>query len=127
MRVVSNLVHEFEEIKTEYSNFDQQGQDIATLVVMFGDEYDYFDEDTDSLDFKMAWEKFLGEHSHQVNSNMVGLIIHLLVTYWQQGHQFFKALPPLEKILARDTVQEISEEIDRRSAANGDAVLVVPD
>jgi hypothetical protein len=94
---------------------------------LFGDEYDEFDDETDALDFKMAWEKFLGEHQHQVTSNMVGLIIHLLVTYWQQGHQFFKSLPPLEKILARDTVQEISEEIDRRSAANGDAVLVVPE
>ena len=127
MRVVPNLVREFENIKTEYSKFDQQGQDIATLVVMFADEYDEFDEDTDALYFKMAWEKFLGEHSHQVTSNMAGLIIHLLVQYWQHGHQFYKALPPLEKILARETVQDISEEIKRRSAANGDAVLVVPE
>ena len=117
MRVVPNLVGEFDEICFEYSKVDQAGKDIVALTKLFGDENDAFDEDTDGVDFHLAWSKFLDEHKHQMTIPMVGMVIYLLVTYWPQGQRLFRFLPPLEKMLARDTVAEISDEIERRSDA----------
>lgn len=120
MRVVSSLIGEFEELCAEYSAVDQQGKDIVTLVRLFGDENDHLREQEDP-DFVVAWEKFLGEHKHQITvMPQVGLILYVLVTYWDMGQMLAESLPTLERMALRDTVQEISEEIDRRSAASGD-------
>lgn len=123
MRVVPNLAGEFAEMCASYSALDQQGKDIVTLINMFGDEYD--DLPSESEELTMAWFRFLDEHKHQVSvMPMVGLVLYHLVTYWDKGQLLFEALPTLEKMVIRDTVQEISQEIDRRSEANGN--LVVP-
>jgi hypothetical protein len=126
MRLVPNLSGEFEELCESYAAVDQQGKDIVTLVKMFGDEYDYLRFEV-APEFVMAWEAFLEEHKHQVTVPMVGLILYVLITYWDMGPLLATQLPTLERILIRDTVQDISDEIDRRSAANGNAVLVVPE
>lgn len=124
MRVVPSLAAEFEEMCEQYSNApDPAGKDIVILVKMFGDENDRLRLEVEP-DFRAAWDKFLDEHKHQITvSPMLGLILHILVTYWDMGQLLFPQLPTLEKMLLRDIVQEISEEIQRRSAANGNAVL----
>lgn len=124
MKVVPNLVGEFEELCAEYSAHGDQGKDIVILVKMFG-------EANDNLHtlggLKMNWVKFLEEHHRQMTMPMTGMILYVLVTYWHLGQKLFEALPTLEKMLLRDTVQEISEEIDRKSAANGNAVVAASD
>lgn len=119
MRVIANLAAEFQEIYTRYTDSGAEGSDLVVLTTMFGDEYDHFDDDTDYLDFRMAWEKFLGEHKSKVTVQMVGMIIYLLVTYWPQGQRLHQSMAPLEKILAWEIIQEISEEIKRQSGENG--------
>lgn len=116
MRIVPNLEREFEELCVEYSAHDEQGRDIVFLVKEFAENCDDTRPrlETD-LDYSVAWREFLEEHKHQVTSQMIGMIIYTLMTYWDMGRVLYDALPPLEKILLRDTVQEISEEIERRS------------
>lgn len=121
MRVVPNLAAEFEEICAQYSAVDQQGKDIVALVKMFGYEYDHLD-DYSIPDFGGAWRTFLGEHQHQMTVPMTGQVLYLLLTYWSLGQVMYQELPQLEKMLLRDTVQEISDEIQRRSVDNGNAV-----
>lgn len=118
MKLLPNMAEEFEEICAEYNAHDQASRDIVTLVKMFGDEYDEL-----TFEFGLAWKNFLDEHQHQATVKMLGMVIYLLLTYWEKGRLFFEDLPILEKMLLRDTFQEISEEIERRSAANGDAVI----
>lgn len=116
MNLVPNLASEFEEICVEYTKHDQEGADIITLVKLF-DEY------VGDEEYAVTWKRFLSKHAHQVTAPMVGQIMYLLVTYWAHGHELFEGFPPLEKILLRDTVQEISDEVHRRSEANGDLVI----
>lgn len=127
MRLVTNLAQEFEEMCGHYNtSSDPAGKDIVILVNMFGDEYDHLTHESDVASFSRAWEKFLDEHKHQISvTPMCGLILHVLITYWELGHELWEGLPTLEKMLVRDTVAEISEEIDRQSAANSN--LVLPD
>ena len=116
MRLVPNLAAEFEEVCAQYDvSPDPLAKDVITLVKMFGDQND----DNDSL--KSAWLEFLEEHKHQVTITMVGMILYLLITYWEKGQVLGVNLPTLERILVRDTVQQISDEIDRKSAANGNS------
>lgn len=124
MRIIASLEAEFIDVCFEYPK-RPYGQDIITLVTKFADEYDYFDEDTDNLMIRMAWGQFLDEHQHQMTIPMVGMVIYLLLTYWPEGQRMFQALPTLEKMLLRDTFSEISDEIDKQSAANGD-MLITP-
>jgi len=128
MRLVPNLAQEFEDICQDYlASGDPIGKDIVTLVKMFGEEYDHIRSDG-IPDFGVAWVKFLEEHKHQmVVSPMVGLVLYYLITYWEDGQLLGVQLPTLERMLLRDTVSEISEEIERRSAANGPAVLAAED
>ena len=116
MELVPNLAGEFEEICAEYAAHDQEGADIIALVKLFdgyvGDE-----------PYEATWKKFLSKHAHQMTVPMVGQVMYLLVTYWAYGHKLYECFPPLEKILLRDTVQDISEEIQRKSEANGDLVI----
>ena len=121
MRLVPGLAGEFEELCAEYSAVDQQGRDIVTLVKMFCESHDHFEGGVQNRDYVNAWEAFLSDHKHQVTVPMVGQIIYLLVTYWANGQRLYENLPHLEKILLRDTVQEISDEINRRSAAAGES------
>lgn len=124
MRVVRNLAGEFEELCASYAAVDQQGKDIVTLVKMFGDKYDHVRSDG-IPDFRAAWAEFLDEHKHQVNAMpQVGLILYVLITYWEDGQLLAVQLPTLERMLVRDTISDISDEIDRRSAANGNMVVV---
>ncbi len=118
MRVIPNKAQEFDQLCDEYSEHDEQGRDIVILVKMFAEDCDSLKLTTD-LDYSVAWRHFLEEHQHQVTSAMVGMIIYVLMTYWDKGIVLFDALPPMEKILLKDTVQDISEEIERRSAENG--------
>lgn len=120
MRVIANLAAEFEEICTEYSNAGESGKDIITLLGLFCNEYDDCDDDTDPLYYKTYWQSFVEEHQHQLTSNMIGMIIYLIVSYWPQGQAFFTALPITDKMLYRETVSDISAEIQRRSAENSD-------
>lgn len=124
MRLVPSLAQEFEEMCEHYStSSDPAGKDIVILVKMFGDQYDHLRSETEP-DFRGAWEKFLDEHKSQISvSPMAGLILYILVTYWDMGPMFWLGLPTLERMLVRDTIQEISEEINRRSVANGNAVV----
>lgn len=127
MRVAPNLVREFEELSAAYSAVDQQGKDIISLVRLFGDEYDYLRLEEDP-DFGAAWAKFLDEHKHQMTvMPMVGLVLYLIITYWDMGQVLAVKLPTLERMTVRDTQQDISDEIDRRSAESGNAVLVDPE
>lgn len=122
MKVVSNLSQEFDEVCASYSAHDQQGKDIVTLVKLFGDEYDHLRSETEP-DFRGAWDKFLDEHKHQIIvMPMLGLVLYNLITYWDMGQMLYSSLPTLEKMLVRDTVQDISDEINRRSAVNGNAI-----
>lgn len=124
MRLVTNLANEFEELCEAY-RLTPQGKDIVTLTIMFGQENDHL-HDEEEPDFAGAWAKFLEEHKHQMTvSPMVGLLLYLLITYWDLGTQLALKLPTLERMLVRDTVQEISDEIHRK--ANGNAVLVEPE
>jgi hypothetical protein len=118
MRVIPNLAQEFEEICAEYNAHDQASKDIVTLVKMFGNEYDDL-----TSEFEKPWADFLEDHQHQATVKMIGMVIYLLLTYWENGQLLFGDLPLLEKMLLRDTFQDISDEIERRSAANGDAVI----
>lgn len=115
MILVSNLTQEFEELCTEYSAHDVQGRDIIFLVKEFADHCEHREMEM-SFDYRDAWRGFLEEHGHQVTVQMIGMTIYVLMTYWDKGRELYEALPPLEKILLRDTVQEISDEIERRSA-----------
>jgi len=128
MRVVPNLAQEFEDVCAEYlASGDPMGRDIVTLVKMFGDEYDHIRSDG-TPDYRTAWTTFLDEHKHQmVVTPMVGLVLYYLITYWEDGQVLGVQLPTLERMLVRDTVSEISDEIHRRSAANGPAVLAAED
>lgn len=121
MKVVPNLVGEFEELCAAYSAHDEQGKDIVILVKMFGDANDNLHT---SGSLKISWTRFLEEHHRQLTMAMTGQVLYVLITYWHLGHQLFESLPILEKMLVMDTVQEISEEIDRKSAANGSPVVV---
>lgn len=116
------MAAEFEEICAEYNAHDQASKDIVTLTKMFGDEYDEL-----TTDFKTAWAFFLNEHQHQATVKMLGMVIYLLLTYWEKGQMLFEELPLLERMLLRDTFQEISEEIERNSAENGDMTVAVDD
>ncbi len=124
MKLVPNLAQEFEEVCDHYNNSsDPAGKDIVALIKLFGDAHD---DTPPGAELRAAWDAFLEEHKHQISvTPMCGLIIHVLITYWQSGHALFESLPPLERMLLRDTVMEISEEIDRQSAANSN--LVIPD
>jgi hypothetical protein len=122
MRLVPHLSQEFEELCAHYAAVDQEGKDIVSLVKLFGDTYDHLRSEEDP-DFVVAWETFLNEHKHQVTvMPMLGLVLHILVAYWDMGPMLYEALPTLEKMVLRDTIQEISDEIDRRSEVNGNAV-----
>lgn len=123
MKLVSNLAAEFEELCAYYSAHDEQGKDIVTLVRMFGDEHDHLQSEMDP-DFVAAWEKFLVDHQHQMTVIMTGMVLYVLTNYWHLGQDLFESLPTLEKMLVRDTVQDISDEIARRSEANRNALLV---
>jgi hypothetical protein len=68
----------------------------------------------------------LYESRNQITVQMVGVMLYLLVTYWARGQDFYKALPELEKMLLRDTFFEMQDEIERRSAANGNLFEPVP-
>jgi hypothetical protein len=115
MRVVTNLAGEFEDVCENYEAHGPQGRDMVTLIKKFGDEYDHLRSEEDP-DFVVAWETFLQEHQHQMIVHpMTGLILYNLITYWDMGQMFYTALPTLEKMLVRDTVMEISDEIDRKS------------
>lgn len=122
MRVVANLAQEFEEMCQDYlASGDPVGRDIAILVRKFGDDADQAGPD----DYGAAWAKFLEEHKHQmIVSPMTGLVLHLIITYWENGQALALQLPTLERMLVRDTISDISDEIKRRSEANGNAVLV---
>jgi hypothetical protein len=123
VRLVPNLADEFGQLSAEYDSVDQQGKDMIALVKMFGDEYDHLRREEEP-DFGGAWTKFLDEHKHQLNvAPMTGLVLYFLITYWDMGPMLYDALPTLEKMLIRDTVQEISAEINRRSAQYGNAVI----
>lgn len=123
MRVVPNLKQEFEEVCAHYEGYGPVGKDIVTLVKLFGDKYDHIRGDG-IPDFAAAWAEFLDEHSHEmIVSPMTGLVLYNLLTYWQDGQLMAEQLPVLERMLIRDTASDISEEIERRSAANGDATL----
>lgn len=124
MLVVPNLAREFDELCDEYAKFDQDGRDIIVLVKLFGDAYDDFSDDTESVVLSTAWQNFLDEHQYQMSMTMAGLVLYLLITYWPQGQKMYPTLPVLEKMLLRDTIQQMSEEIERRSAENSDSVLV---
>ena len=127
MRVISNLAGEFELLCADYINGGVEGKDLVALVMIFGDEYDHLGEDDSEFEFTKAWTKFLGEHKHQVTVQMVGLLLNTLVTYWPPGEKLYAALPVLEKILLRETIQNISDYIAWRSAENGNQVLTVPE
>ena len=122
MRVVANLAQEFEEMCQDYlASGDPIGRDIAVLVRKFGDDADQVEPDG----YGAAWAKFLEEHKHQmIVSPMTGLILHFIITYWEGGQVLALQLPTLERMLVRDTISDISDEINRRSEANGNAVLV---
>lgn len=123
MRLVPHLSQEFEELCAHYAAVDQEGKDIVSLVKLFGEEYDHVRSEKDP-DYVVAWETFLNQHKHQVTvMPMLGLVLHILVTYWEDGHLLYETLPTLEKMVLRDTIQEISDEIERGSEANGNAVL----
>lgn len=127
MRLVSSLAQEFGEVCAHYEGYGPAGKDIVTLVKLFGDTYDHIRGD-DIPDFAAAWAEFLGEHSHEmIVSPMTGLVLYNLLTYWEDGQLMAVQLPTLERMLIRDTTSDISEEINRRSEANGSAVLVVPE
>lgn len=128
MRLVPNLAQEFEDICSDYlASGDPIGRDMVTLVKMFGDEYDYVRSDG-IADFRYSWTEFLEAHKHQmVVTPMVGLVLYYLITYWEDGQLLWAQLPTLERMLVRDTVSQISDEIERRSAANGPAVLAAED
>ena len=115
MKISPNLEHEFEELCAEYSSHDSQGRDIVFLVKEFGDRHHGLSHEP-GPHFAEAWSLFLEEHKHHVTVGMVGMILYVLVTYWDMGASLFESLPPLEKILLRDSVQDISDEIQRRSA-----------
>ncbi|HEY6020518.1 MAG TPA: hypothetical protein VIY48_11715 [Candidatus Paceibacterota bacterium] len=115
MRVIPNLEHEFIEICEEYSKVDQSGKDIITLVKMFAEANE--DITPKGLPLDVAWHDFLNEHARQVTAPMVEQILYLLLTYWEVGQTFFAFLPPLEKILLREVIFKMSEEIQRRSDA----------
>jgi hypothetical protein len=120
MRVILNLAQEFEDVCAHYQDSGPSGKDIVTLVKLFGDKYDHISSDNIS-DFSSAWTEFLDEHKHQMTVYpMTGLVLYNLITYWDMGQMLFQALPALEKILVRDIVQDISDEINFRS---GSAVL----
>lgn len=123
MRVIPNMAEEFEEICAEYNAHSPSGRDIVTLTKMFMDKHDYFEKGVQNSEYSHAWDILLKEHMNQASIQMVGMVLYLLVTYWQYGQRLYENLPALEKMLLRDTVQEISEEIQLRSAANGDAVI----
>jgi len=127
VRIIANLIGEFTELSGEYIKSGPQGADLIKLVTIFGDANDEFDDDTDALYFKAAWERFLEEHKRNVTVEMVGVVIYLLVTYWPQGQKLHESLPMLEKILVWEIMQEGSEEIRRRSEENSDSVLAVPE
>lgn len=114
MRLAPNLAQEFEEICAEYEAVDQQGRDMVALIKAFGDEYDHLRSESNP-DFQGAWEEFLEEHKSQVTSAMVGMILYMLIMYWDLGSMLGDQISIMERILVRDTVQDISEEIERRS------------
>lgn len=115
MRVVLNLEQEFIEVCERYSNVDQSGKDIVTLVKMFAEANEDITVKSPPLD--VAWKDFLHNHQMQVTEPMVEQILYLLLTYWEVGQTFFAYLPPLEKILLREVIFKMSEEIQRRSDA----------
>ena len=123
MRLVPNLAREFENVCAEYEAKGPMGVDLVALVKMFGDNYDHVRANGN---FAAAWAEFLDEHKHQlIVTPMTGLLLYNLVTYWEDGQMFAVQLPTLERMLIRDTVSDISEEIDRRSAENGNLVIPV--
>lgn len=124
MRVIPNLGLEFEELCIEYSAHSPSGQDMITLVRKFMSEHDHFDNGVSNGEYSHSWDVLLKEHMNQMTVQMVGMVIYLLTTYWAYGARLYENLPPLEKILLRDTVQEISDEIERRSAVSGNEVDV---
>lgn len=123
--VRTHLVREYDELSAHYRAANEQGRDVVSLAEMFVDEYGYLEAGGDKTDFELAWRDFLGLHQHQmiVHPTMAGLVIYLLVNYWDQGEKLYEALPTLEKMLLRDTVQMMSDEINRRSAENGDGLV----
>lgn len=123
MRIRPGLEAEFEEMCENYSNANEQGKDLVVLIKMFGDQFDYMRGEVEP-NFAEAWSMFLEEHKHQVNVQpMVGLMLYVLVSYWDMGPLLGSQLPTLERILLRDTVQDISDEIKRRSEEFGNAVV----
>lgn len=126
MRVVPGREREFEQLCEHYvSADDPAGKDIVTLVQMFAEENDFLRSE-DEADFRGAWEVFLGNHKNEVSVvPTLGLILYVLVTYWDMGQLLAVSLPTCERMLIRDTIAEMSREIDRRSAENGDAVYVI--
>lgn len=120
MRIRPGLEHEFLEVMASYRNVgDLQGMDIARLVEMFCEEFDHLREEEEP-DFGEAWKMFLEEHKNHVNAMpMVGLILYNVITYWEMGPLLGAQLPTLERIVLRDTIQDIADEIDRRSAESG--------